>query len=130
MTPHRILQLNAASTAACALGMLAARGTLHTLFGLDAPVLLDVLAVGFLLYAGALTVVARRERVTRQALVACTVADALWVAASVIVLLLYWPQLAPVARLLIIAVGLVVELFATLQFLAARKVSPHSLQVA
>lgn len=130
MAPHRILQLNAASTAACALGMLAARGTLHPLFGLDSPLVLDVLAVGLLLYAGALAVVARPERVTRQALVVFTVADALWVAASVIVLLLYWPQFAPVARLLIIAVGLVVEMFGTLQFLAARKVSSHSLQIA
>ena len=125
MTSHRILQLNAVSTAACAVGMLVTRGTLYSFFGLGAPILLDVLAIGLLAYAGALALAAARQPVTSQALMAFTVADGLWVAASVVVLLLFWGQLAPVARFLIIAVGLVVEIFATLQFRAAR-----SLQVA
>src|SRR5262245_2505393 len=125
---HRILQLNAVSTAACALGMLATRGTLHTLFGLDTPVLLDALSVGLLAYAGALWFAAGRQTVSRQALLAFTMADVLWVAASLAVLLGFWSQLAPVARFLIVAVGLVVEIFATLQFRAARRA--NSLQVA
>ena len=120
MTSHRILQLNAISTAACAVGMFATRGTLYSLFGLDTPLLLDVLAVGLLAYAAALAFAAHRLPVTRQALMAFTVTDGLWVAASAIVLLMFWGQLAPVARFLIIAVGLVVEIFATLQFRAAR----------
>jgi hypothetical protein len=123
MTSHRILQLNAVSTAACGLGMLATRGTLYPSFGLDAPILLDVLAAGLLAYAGALAFAAHRQPVTRQALIAFTVADALWVAASASVLLLFWAQLAPVARLLVIAVALVVEVFATLQFRAAGRVA-------
>ena len=124
MTSHRILQLNAASTAACAVGLLATRGTLYSLFGLDAPILLDVLAVGLLVYAGALALAAHRQPVSRQALMAFTVADGLWVAASAVVLLLFWAELAPAARFLVIAVALVVELFATLQFLAARGHAP------
>jgi hypothetical protein len=125
MTSHRILQLNAVSTAACAVAMLATRGMLYSFFGLPAPILLDVLAIGFLVYAGALAFAAQRQPVSRRALMAFTVADGLWVAASIVVLLLFWSQLAPVARFLIIAAGLVVEIFATLQFRAAR-----SLQVA
>jgi CHASE2 domain-containing sensor protein len=78
-----------------------------------------------LAYAGALAVVAVRRPVTRQALMAFTVADGLWVAASVVVLLLYWSQLAPVARFLVVAVGLAVEVFATLQFRAARRIQPQ-----
>jgi hypothetical protein len=130
MTSHRILQLNAASTAACGLGMLATRGTLHSLFGLDAPILLDVLAVGLLAYAGALAFTAQRPPVSRQALMFFTVADAIWVVASVIVLVLFWTQLALVARLLVIAVALVVEVFATLQFRAAGRIARISPQVA
>jgi hypothetical protein len=129
MTSHRILQLNAVSTAACALGMLVTRGTLYSFFGLETPILLDVLAIGLLAYAAALAL-AQRQPVTRQALMAFTVADGLWVAASVVALLVFWSQLAPVARFLIVAVGLVVEIFATLQFLAARRIHPRSLQVA
>ena len=68
--------------------------------------------------------------VSRQALIAFTVADGLWVAASAIVLLLFWTQLAPVARLLVIAAALLVEVFATLQFRAAIRVSGRSLETA
>jgi hypothetical protein len=130
MTSHRILQLNSISTAACAFAMLATRGSLYTFFGLDTPLLLDALAAGLLLYAGALALAARRQPVTRQALMAFTVADALWVVASAVVLLAFWGQLAPVARVAIVAVGLVVEVFATLQFRAARQVPTRSLQAA
>jgi hypothetical protein len=130
MTPHRILQLNALSTAACAVAMLVTRGTLYSFFGLEAPLMLDVLAIGLLAYAGALALAARRQPVGRQALMFFTVADGVWVAASAMVLLMFWSQLAPVARVLIIAAALVVEIFATLHFRAARTAHPRSLQVA
>jgi hypothetical protein len=130
MTSHRILQLNAISTAACALVMLVTRGALHPLFGVDTPVLLDVLAVGFLAYAGALGAAAHWRPVKRGALMAFTIADAIWVGASAIVLLLFWNQLAPLARLLIIAVAFVVDVFAMLQFRAARRVTSGSPQIA
>lgn len=130
MTSHRVLQLNAVSTAACAFGMLLTRRTLYSFFGLDAPILLDVLAIGLLLYAGALALAAYRQPVTRQALLTFTVADALWVAMSAIVLVFFWGQLTPVARGLVIAVALVVEAFATLQYRAAGGVSGDSRQVA
>ncbi len=130
MTSHRILQLNAISTAACGVGMLATRGVLHVLFGLDTPALLDVLAVGLLAYAGALAFAAVRQPISRQTLMAFTIADAAWVVGSAIVLLLFWNQLAPLARLLIIAVALVVEVFATLQFRAAGRVAGRSPQIA
>ena len=82
MKSHRILQLNAASTAACGLAILATRGVLSSLFGLDTPVLVDVLAAGFLAYAGALAFAAHRRPVSRGALMAFTVADAMWVVGS------------------------------------------------
>ena len=119
MTPNQILQLNAFTTAASAIGMLAFRGTLYRLFGADSPVLFDVIAVGLLLYAGALIVAARAPRVHRRALMAFTGADALWVAGSAIVLLLFWNQITPLARVLVIAAALIVDVFAMLQFRAA-----------
>jgi hypothetical protein len=130
MTSHRILQLNALSTAASGVGMLAARGILPALFGLDGPLLLDLVAVGFLVYAGLMAAAAERRPVTRQALIAFTVADALWVAASAFVLLVFWADFAPVARVLVIAAALVVEVFATLQFRAAGRVSTGAPQMA
>jgi CHASE2 domain-containing sensor protein len=130
MTSHRILQLNAMSTAASGAGMLAARGILPALFGLDSPLLLDLVAVSFLAYAGLMAAVAHRRPVTRQALIAFTVADALWVAASALMLLLFWADFSPVARFLVIAAALVVEVFATLQFRAAGRASAGAPQMA
>ena len=126
MTPHRILQLNALSTAACAAGMLLTRGTLHQHFGLATPILLDTIAAGLFVYAGALVTAARRQTVERPTLLAFTVGDALWVAGSAVALMLFWTQFTPVARVLVIAVALAVDVFATLQYRAAGTVSTRS----
>jgi hypothetical protein len=123
MKSHRILQLNAASTAACGLVMLATRRFLPSFFGLETPLLLDVTAIAFLAYAGALAVVAQRQPVSRGALMTFTAADAAWVVASAVLLIAFWTQLTSVGRFLVIAVALVVEVFATLQFRAARRVT-------
>jgi CHASE2 domain-containing sensor protein len=121
MTAHRILQLNAAATAACGARMLAARGVLPPLFSLESPVLFDILAIGLLAYAAALAVAASRRPVSRPVLMAFTVADAAWVVGSAILLLLFWGNLAPIARILVAVVAAAVELFALLQFRAARE---------
>jgi hypothetical protein len=130
MTPHRILNLNAVSTAACALGMLITRGMLYPLFGLTSPILLDVIAIGLLGYAAALAYSARQQPVTRSALIFFTAVDALWVAASAVVLLVWWNELAIAARVLVVAVALAVEVFATLQFNAAGGLKRRSAQMA
>ena len=119
MTPRRILHVNALMTAVSAIALLAARGILFPLFGLDSPLLIDVVAVGFLVYVGALVLAARREPVAPQALMGFAIADGLWVAASAVVLLLYWSEMAPIGRLLVTVVAIVVEAFAILQYRAA-----------
>jgi len=119
MPAHRILQLNGSATAVSAAAILAARGILPPLFGLASPALLDVIAVAFLAYTGALFVAAARQPVTARTMMVFTAVDAVWVVGSAIVLILYWPQLAPIGRALVVAVALVVELFALLQYRAA-----------
>jgi hypothetical protein len=119
MTANRILQVNAVSTLACALGLLATRGWLPAHFGLAGSGWLDVIAVGLLAYAGALFAVAARVHVDRTTLLAFTAGDVLWVMGSAALLLLGWGSLSPLARALVIAVALAVEVFATLQWRAA-----------
>jgi hypothetical protein len=120
VTTHRILLLNAVSTAACAVGILITRRTLPALFALNGPLLLDILAAGLLAYAAALAVAAGRQPIRRQTLMVFAAVDALWVMASAAVLLLFWRELAELARALVIVVAVAVEVFATLQFRAAR----------
>lgn len=92
----------------------------HLFFGLQTPMLLDVVALGLLAYAAALSVVARRQTVDRSTLMAFAIVDGLWVAGSAVALFLFWANFSPVARVLVIAVALAVEAFATLQYRAAR----------
>jgi hypothetical protein len=127
MTSNRILQINATATAATGLAMLAARGFLPPLFGLGSPLLLDLVAIFFLVYAAALLFFAARPQVERPALLAFAAGDAAWVVGSAIVLLMFWPQLTPIGRVLIIGVAIVVDAFAMLQFRAARSAPRVSL---
>jgi hypothetical protein len=120
LTSNRILQINATATAATGLAMLAARGFLPPLFGLGSPLLLDLIAIFFLVYAAGLLYFAARPQVERAALLAFAAADGAWVAGSVVVLLMFWPQLTAVGRVLIIGVAIVVDAFAMLQFRAAK----------
>jgi hypothetical protein len=102
-----------------AVAMLVWRSTLAPLFGLATPLLVDITAVSFLIYAGVLTIAAARRPVAREALLAFAAIDAAWVAFSAVVLIVFWPQLTPIARVLVLAVALIVEVFATLQLRAA-----------
>jgi hypothetical protein len=120
MTSNRILQINATATAATGLAMLAARGFLPPLFGLGSPLLLDLVAIFFLAYAAGLFYFAARPHVERGALLTFAAADGAWVVGSAIVLLMFWPQLTPIARVLIVAVAIVVDVFAMLQYRAAQ----------
>ena len=130
MTPQRILKLNAFATAACAAGMLARRGALYPHFGLGTPLLLDAMAAGLLVYAGALLVAARREVVDRPTLLTFTVADAAWVVGSAVALTIFWSEFTPLARALVIAVALAVDVLATLQYRAAGTLNVGSPRMA
>lgn len=123
MTARRTMLANAAFSAASALFILVARGSLYPLFGLESPALLTAIAGGLLLYVGSLVITARREPPNRRTLLMAAVLDAGWVVASVIVLIVAWTQLAPLARVLLIGAALVVEVFATMQFRVARSIA-------
>lgn len=127
ITSNRILQINATATAATGLAMLAGRAFLPPLFGLGSPLLLDLIAIFFLAYAAGLLYFAARPRVERSALLTFAAADGAWVVGSAVVLLLFWTQFTPIARVLIIGVAIVVDVFAMLQFRAARSAPSASL---
>lgn len=119
MTARQILLINACATTVTAIAMLAARNMLAPLFGLSTALLLDIVAVGFLGYAGVLAAAAARRPVPRPALLTFAAADAAWVVISAVVLVSFWSQLTPIARVLVVAVALFCEVAATLQYRAA-----------
>jgi hypothetical protein len=121
LTAHRTVLIDAIATAASGLLMLAARRTLYPFFGLTSPMLVDLTAIAFLVYAAAISVVAMRPVISRAALMTIVFANIAYVLASLVVLITFWAHLDPIGRVLIIAVTFVVEAFATLQFAAARR---------
>jgi CHASE2 domain-containing sensor protein len=123
VTARRTMLANASFSAGSAVFILAARDRLYPLFALESSLLLALIAGGLLLYAGSLVVAARRQPPDRRALLTAAVLDAGWVLGSAIVLIAAWAQLAPAARVLLIAAALVVEVFATLQFRVARSIA-------
>ena len=126
MTARRTMLANAGFTAASAVFIFAARDWLYPLFALRSAAFLTAIAAPLLIYAGVLAVVARREPPDRRALLTAAALDAGWGLGSAILLIAAWTQLAPAARALIIAAALVVEVFATLQYRAARSISPEA----
>ena len=120
MNAHRILQLNAVTTAISAAAMIVARPILYPLFGLSSPLWLDVATIVFIAYAAALLFVARRPVVRRLELFAFSIGDGLCFAAGLVVLIAFWSNLTPLARVLIAVTTIVVDGFALVQYRAAR----------
>ena len=120
MNAHRILQWNAVTTAISAAAMIIARPILYPLFGLSSPLWLDVATIVFVAYAAALLFVVRRPVVSRLELLAFTIGDGLCFAAGLVVLIVFWSNLAPLGRALIAITTMVVDGFAVAQYRAAR----------
>src|SRR4029450_3602169 len=122
LTAHRVIVIDAIATTTTAALMLATRGVLSPYFALKSPLLLDLTAAAFIVYAAVIGVIAARPAISRRALKAVASVNAASLVASPAVLVAFWSELRPVARWLIVAVAIAVEAFATMQFTAARRV--------
>jgi hypothetical protein len=127
LTARRAILIDAAATATSAVLLLAARSMLYPYFGLNSPLLIDITAAAFLAYAAIIAAVARREAIARATLLTIASANVAYVVASIMLLVMIWGQLHLVGRTLIFAAAMVVEAFATLQFVAARQ-APQTLR--
>ena len=125
LTARHTILIDAAATTATAVLMLASRGLLYPYFGLDSPELLDIAAAAFIVYAGIIGLAAARPDISRTTLVTIAGANVVYVVASMILLVMFWPLLEPAGRALIVVVALVVEGFAFLQFTAAYRTAPN-----
>ncbi len=123
LTAQRTVVIDATATAATGVLMLAARNILYPFFGLGSPMLLDIVAITFIAYAALIGVIASRSMISPAVLMTIVTANVAYVVASVTVLIAYWGQFEVVGRALIIAVTLVVEAFAALQWSAARRMT-------
>ena len=123
LTAHRAVLIDSAATITTAGLMLATRSVLFPFFGLSSPWLLDLTAAGFIVYAAVIGLAAARPAISRTTLMTVAGANVAYVVGSLAVLVTFWSELHPIGRGLIVAVALAVEVFATLQFTAARRTS-------
>jgi hypothetical protein len=120
LTARHAILVDAAATTATAVLLLAARSLLYPYLGLASPLLLDAVALAFLVYAAIIARAAMRPVISRATLLTIAGANAAYVVASVAVLAMFWSELLPVGRGVIAAVAVAVEVFAMLQLAAAR----------
>jgi hypothetical protein len=120
----RALLLDAIATGAAALLLLAAAGSLAGVLGLPAPLLryAGLLLVPFVVLVGW---AGTRERAPRQAVRTIIGANALWVIASVLLLLSGWVQPSALGYAFVIGQAIVVGIFAELQMIGLRRAPAH-----
>ncbi|MBI2203306.1 MAG: hypothetical protein HYU41_05585 [Candidatus Rokubacteria bacterium] len=116
---RRSLLLDGVASAACGALLLVAARPISTLIGLDAPGIAIAVGVGLLVYAAALFWNARRSRISRGEVLTAVVLNAVWVAAS-LVLIVDGPLTMP-GNVLVAAVALAVLLFAVLEAIGLRR---------
>ena len=123
LTAHRAVLIDAVATTATAVLMLAARSVLYPYFGLSSPLVLDIAAAAFVVYAAVIGLAATRPIITRPTLMTIAGANIGYVIASVAVLITFWSALHPAGRAMIGVVALAVEGFAMAQLTAARRLT-------
>lgn len=105
------LAANAVFSLICAGGMIFFPSRVGQLLDIDAPLLLQGLGLGLVIFAADLIHQATRRRLATWRALYASMADALWVVASLVVLV-FLPQLfAPAGRVLVLAIAGMVLLF-------------------
>jgi hypothetical protein len=118
---RRTLQANAVFSSLS--GVFAGAGPITAFLGLKAPIILIVVGIATLLYAGSLFLTAARPSIDRRSGMMYALIDSAWVIASVVILLTEWVPLTTEGEWAVGLVAVIVAIFAELQFLGARRTS-------
>ena len=120
---RQALLADAVTTAACALLMLLAAGPLAGLLGLPAGLLRAAGAV-LIPFAGFVGLLALRARFSPAVVWAVVLANAVWAADSLLLLVSGWVEPTPAGTAFVIAQAVVVALYAELQFIGLKRSNP------
>ncbi len=121
LTIRHVLYANAVLSAACGALFVAAARPVAAFLGLDAwGVILD-LGLVMIAYAALLYFNIKRAAISRNFVLFTVIADSLWVAGSILLLLAGWVPFTVDGRWAVGLIALGTDIFATLQFLAWRK---------
>ncbi len=118
---RRALLANAIFTLFSALALILAAGPLAVVIGLASPVPLIVIGAGLIGWAALVYRFAARETLRRAEAITVIAGDALWVAASVILLAAGWPALTLAGKWIVAIAADLVGAIALAQFYGLRR---------
>lgn len=118
---RRVLYGNAVFSGISGLVCIAASGLVAAFLGLDAAPVILGLGAGLAAYAALLSFQASRPVISRPFVLFAVGADVAWVLLSILLLTTHWIPFAPEGKWATGIVAAIVEVFATLQFMAWRK---------
>lgn len=123
---RRFLGLNAAFSGLNGVVLLIAAGALASVIFSSpeswVPLVLRLLGVGLIGFAGLLTILARNKFVSKAAVNEIVFLDALWVVGSVVLVAFLGDLFSPTGLIIVTVVAMVVAFFAITQFAAASKI--------
>ncbi|MCB8820290.1 hypothetical protein [Microvirga rosea] len=117
---RQALIADASTSAACGLLMLLAAGPLASLLGLPVP-LLRLAGLALLPYAGLVGYLGLREHLPRGMVWAVVIGNAVWAIDSLLLLMSGWVEPTRAGYAFVIAQGLVVLMYAELQYVGLRR---------
>jgi hypothetical protein len=116
------LRIDAIGTAATGLLMAAGGSAVDTLTGIPA-IAMHIIGAFLVIFAGAVGVLSTRRTINRKAVWAVILVNAVWIIDSVVTLAAtVWPVTTP-GMIAIIAIAVVVAVFAELEYLGLRRMS-------
>lgn len=120
MIPHysqllRALTLNAIFSGFSALSMFVASSWLAVQFALDSPIPIYTVAGFLVVFAFQLANIVRTRKIRTWEISSIIIGDIAWVVASIVIVVLYYQIITPMAIVLLDVVALVVLFFAVVQ---------------
>jgi hypothetical protein len=113
---------NAAFSSVSGLVFLLAANPVSTFLGVNAPIEIALLGIGLMGYAALLFYNASRPMIDPSFALFAVIGDSLWVLASIVLLVTGWLPFTTEGKWAVAIVAMIVDAFATLQFVGWRRI--------
>ena len=120
-TIRRILYGNAIFSGVSGLLFTIASNPIAKFIGVDAPLVILSIGVGLASYAALIYVNASRVEISRPFVLTAVISDSVWVLLSILLLITGWVSFSVEGKWAVGIIAVIVDVFATLQFIEWRK---------
>jgi len=118
---RRVLYGNAIFSGVSGLFFVIASHVVAKFIGIGAPLAILIIGIGLTGYAGMIYISASRSEISRSFVLTAVFSDSAWVVLSILLLVTGWVPFSGEGKWAIGIVAMIVDIFATLQFIEWRK---------